>query len=358
MSPRTAGLTALWLGLGSVAGVACLRLPGLLTAPQVRGLYAVPVVRGALVAALVASVALALWALWRGEHKRPLVALLAAAVAGTLGGPAAPVGAATAGVGWQTLDWLAIDGLLLALVVAPLERKRPRVAARGRRAEWKTDLRYFVMNHLSLHAVTALSTAAAGLAVYGLGLTHLHGVVDQWPVVVQLLAIALVADGVQYALHRAMHEVPWLWRIHAVHHSSRHMDALAGSRVHVIETLLTRVGVALPLFVLGFSFETVLLYGGLMVIQSTLLHANIDLRYGGLERWLVSARYHHWHHSSEDAAIDTNYAAVFPFIDRLFGTHHLPSDAAWPARYGVVKEDVPDGLWAQQLFPLRSASRG
>ena len=44
-----------------------------------------------------------------------------------------------------------------------------------------------------------------------------------------------------------------LWRFHSVHHSSRDLDWLAGSRVHLVETVLTRSIVLLPLMVLGFS---------------------------------------------------------------------------------------------------------
>ena len=66
-----------------------------------------------------------------------------------------------------------------------------------------------------------------------------------------------VADMAQALLHRAYHNIPWLWRFHAVHHSSRHMDWLAGSRIHFVEIVLTRSAVQLPLLMLGFSTPAV-----------------------------------------------------------------------------------------------------
>ncbi|MFX8230909.1 sterol desaturase family protein, partial [Acinetobacter baumannii] len=69
----------------------------------------------------------------------------------------------------------------------------------------------------------------------------------------QLLLCMLVADLMEYVTHRAYHEVPFLWRFHAVHHSVKTMDWLAGSRQHILELIVTRVAVLGPLFVLGFD---------------------------------------------------------------------------------------------------------
>ena len=63
----------------------------------------------------------------------------------------------------------------------------------------------------------------------------------------------LVADLVQYWTHRAYHEIPFLWRFHAVHHSAKHMDWMAGSRLHLFELLTTRVSILGVLYVLGFT---------------------------------------------------------------------------------------------------------
>jgi sterol desaturase/sphingolipid hydroxylase (fatty acid hydroxylase superfamily) len=57
----------------------------------------------------------------------------------------------------------------------------------------------------------------------------------------------------EYATHRAYHEVPWLWKFHAVHHSVKTLDWLAGSRLHLLEITVTRVAVLAPLFLLGFE---------------------------------------------------------------------------------------------------------
>ena len=64
--------------------------------------------------------------------------------------------------------------------------------------------------------------------------------VRSMPFVLQCLACAVIADIVQYTVHRLFHRLRWLWPFHAVHHSSRNMDWLAGSRLHIVDVIVTR----------------------------------------------------------------------------------------------------------------------
>ena len=45
-----------------------------------------------------------------------------------------------------------------------------------------------------------------------------------------------------------------------------------------------------------------------------------------------------------------NYASMLPWLDRIFGTHHLPRE--WPARYGIP-EPMADTIVGQLVQPLR-----
>ena len=56
---------------------------------------------------------------------------------------------------------------------------------------------------------------------------------------------------------------------------------------------------------------------------------DLRLRFGWLEHLFVTPAYHHWHHTRHDH-VDHNYATVLPWVDRIFGTHHLPK-GEWPA---------------------------
>jgi sterol desaturase/sphingolipid hydroxylase (fatty acid hydroxylase superfamily) len=171
------------------------------------------------------------------------------------------------------------------------------------------------------------------------------------------MAIVL-ADLVEYTIHRTMHEVTWLWPVHAVHHSVEHMDWLAGSRLHFLEPLVTRTFVLLPAFILGIAKEPLTLYIIFAGFQAGLIHANIRWDLGPLKYVLCSPRYHHWHHSSDDEAIDKNYVAHLPVIDWLFGTFYLPRDkSVWPRRYGTVGIPLPKGIIRQFLYPFRAQAK-
>ena len=144
-----------------------------------------------------------------------------------------------------------------------------------------------------------------------------------------------------------------LWRFHAVHHSSPELDWLAGSRVHFVETVLTRSIVLLPLLFLGFSQSAVNAYAVLVGIQAVVAHANIGVRFGWLEYLVVLPRYHHWHHARHIDYWDRNYAIHLPVIDMLMGSFKLPRDGSWPEEYGVFKlETVPEGIVAQHLVTV------
>src|SRR5690606_25032200 len=125
----------------------------------------------------------------------------------------------------------------------------------------------------------------------------------------QVIEIMLLADLVQYWVHRAFHRIPWLWRFHAVHHSSRALDWLAGSRLHLVDVLITRALILLPLFLLGFTQAA--LYAWLVIIafHAVFNHVNLRFRLGALEALLVTPRFHHWHHAV--TPIDRNFAVHF-----------------------------------------------
>jgi len=172
------------------------------------------------------------------------------------------------------------------------------------------------------------------------------------PFFVQLIAIMFLTDLVQYWVHRLFHRVPWLWKFHAVHHSARALDWMAGARMHFLEIIVLRGTTVIPMIVLGFSATAMHSYILLVYLYSTFIHANVGWRLGGLEGLLVTPRFHHWHHGIEAEAVDVNFAIHFPILDRLFGTHHLPEDK-WPSGYGIAGHPVPKGYSAQFMHPFQ-----
>jgi lathosterol oxidase len=188
--------------------------------------------------------------------------------------------------------------------------------------------------------------------------TGLAAAVRALPLVVQFPLAVLVADLAQYAVHRAFHRVPLLWRFHSVHHSSRDLDWLAGSRLHVVDAVVTRGLVLVPLHLAGFAEPALYAYLVFVSFHAVFIHANVRFSFGALERVLVTPRFHHWHHAAAEAAKDRNFAVHLPWLDRLFGSEHLPA-SAWPERYGIAGDPVPEGYLDQLAHPFRApATRG
>jgi sterol desaturase/sphingolipid hydroxylase (fatty acid hydroxylase superfamily) len=353
------GIAGFALAVLSLLAVLAFHFPEYLTTPELRRRYDVEWLRRLLLAALVVSGALALLQLLLGRVRWLAGATFALVlVSAALGGHAVPVDPDfpdhTPYIG---LDFLVLDLLGSALLFVFIEKARPlRPQQPVFREAWQTDLAHFAVIHLLVGLLMLATNGFAHRVVAWAEADVLQATVQALPFPVALLAAALVADLVQYGAHRCFHEVPWLWRFHAVHHSVRTMDWLAGSRLHLFEVLVTRSLVLAALLLAGFTRGVIDAYIVIVGFHAVLNHANVNLRLGPLRHLLVTPAYHHWHHASEAAAIDRNYAAHFPFIDLLFGTQ-VRGAPDWPTRYGVVEDDVPDGFWAQTLHPFRKTER-
>ena len=182
------------------------------------------------------------------------------------------------------------------------------------------------------------------------------GFVENMPLVVQEPMLVLVADFTQYWIHRTFHTVTFLWAFHAIHHSAEEMDWLAGSRLHLVDVIVTRGLTYVPIFVLGFSTTALVLYVLLVAAQATFIHANVRWRFRPLRRLIATPAFHHWHHSADLAATDKNFCVHTPIWDTLFGTYYLPDQ--WPTRYGLHGErGVPVGWLRQLIHPFVRRSR-
>jgi len=342
------------LGVLAVLGVLCFHFPELLTSKEFRGAYSEEFARNLLLSGLVAAYVMGTVATLLGRDRRvALVGVGAATFAVLLGGATIrfePIHQTPYSLG---LDWFVISLLFSTLVFVPIERVLGRRKQLTLRAEWRTDLAYYFISHVLVQfiliAVTASTSVLGGLVAF----PGMQARIVSLPVFAQFLLAVFCADLAQAVLHRLYHNIPWLWRLHAIHHSSRHMDWLAGSRIHVLEIVLTRGAVLLPLIALGFAPAAVNMYVILVGLQAVLAHANLGLRFGPLEYLVVLPRYHHWHHARQREYVDKNYAIHLPLVDMMMGTFKLPPQQEWPAEYGVMKpETVPQGVLRQQLAPF------
>jgi lathosterol oxidase len=349
------GTASVFFGILGIGGVITLHFPGLLTLPEAREFYPVEIMRlliqGMIAAALVLG---AISAILRERKVLGLTGVALGLAATLLGGASAELGEAGSKVGIG-FDWFLLDLLVMTLVFVPVERLWPlHPQQKTFRPEWTTDAFYFVATHLPAQLTTFAILLPATYASKWLAIPALMDTVGSLPFIVQFPLAIVVADLSQYATHRAFHKVPFLWRFHAIHHSIKTMDWIAGSRSHYVDILVTRGLILIPMTLLGFSQSVLAGYLIFVAFHATFSHTDFRPRVKWLEPHFVTCRYHHWHHAAHPEAADVNFAIHFPFIDRLFGSYHLPKDA-WPDRYGLIGSSVPPGFFRQFVAPFKKA---
>ena len=350
---RISGVLSVALGGLSLLAVLCFRFPDLLTTPDLRVAYPVPLLRAVLFTALLLGLGSALLSIVLSRRRGlGLTGILLTGTAIGLGGAWVETGEPVDQTRYLGLDWFVLDLLVLALVFVPLERFFAlRREQKVLRAGFRADLAHFSVSHLLVQVIVLLTMAPAALFFRWAVMPGFQAAVATQPLALQFIEAVFLADLFQYGIHRLFHAVPWLWRFHAVHHSSRELDWLAGSRLHLVDVVVTRAVSFVPLFVMGFSQSAILIYVVWVSFQAVLIHTNLRFRFGWL-RWVIATpEFHHWHHSAQPEALDRNFAVHLPVIDRVFGTAHLPGH--WPAVYGIEGNPVPAGWLAQLAYPFR-----
>ena len=350
------GVLSVFFGFLSLGAVLCLRFPQLLTVPDFRSHYPMQAVR-TLIQCLIAGAAVfgILSSILRKKKVLALTGLLLAATAAALGGSSVEINQTLHDGPAIGLDWFLLDLLLTAVLFVPLERLWPLHREQGTfRKQWTLDVVYFMSTHLPLQILSFLVLLPATQATKYLGVPVLQEFIARMPWLVQFSLAVLVADLAEYFIHLALHKVPFLWRFHAVHHSSKALDWIAGSRSHFVDDTLVRGFILVPL-ILGFSQSIILAYLIFVTLHATWTHCNFGPNAKWLEKYLVMPRYHHWHHTSQKEAIDKNFAIHFPWIDKLFGTYYFPEE--WPEVYGLDGEEIARGFFGQTIEPFTKRKR-
>ncbi|MDG2306514.1 MAG: sterol desaturase family protein [Candidatus Binatia bacterium] len=253
--------------------------------------------------------------------------------------------------------------MILGVVFGVIEWMAPaRPEQRRLRPGVSTDVTYWFFTPLVTKAITrvAIVLAIVGLALAsGVSVTKEHienfvqpsGPIAELPWVLQLVLLLVLADAIAYFIHRWLHGRR-LWAFHAVHHSSTEVDWLSSVRLHPVNDVLIRVAQAVPIVLLGFDATLLVAYVPILNVYSLFIHANVPWSFGPLRYVIATPAFHRWHHAAEDQGLNRNFAGLFPAFDLLFGTFHMPTDRV-PDQFGIPDGDVPEGIAAQLLYPLR-----
>jgi sterol desaturase/sphingolipid hydroxylase (fatty acid hydroxylase superfamily) len=242
--------------------------------------------------------------------------------------------------------------VLLGVIFLPLERLFAERPLPILRREWAVDMGWFFFNGVVTALIMGFTAALiATTANRVLPIPHYH-----LPIWARMAATLVVGEFGFYWGHRLSHEIPLLWRFHAIHHSATQIDWLTSSRAHPVDFLFTRLSGFVLLSITGLArpegnshFIAVSLLLIFTTVWGFFIHSNVKWRLGWLEVVIATPAFHRWHHTA-DAHRDHNYASTLPFYDRLFGTLYLPRRAAPPA-FGIDAA-MPSDFVGQMLSPL------
>lgn len=178
------------------------------------------------------------------------------------------------------------------------------------------------------------------------------------PLWAQFLVLLVVKDFIEYFIHRLLHNVPWLWELHKLHHSIRELDWIGNFRFHWGEVLVYKTLSYVPLVVLGADGRVLLAIAVLWTVMLDVNHANVPLSWGPLRYLLNSPKMHVWHHDVElHGRGGQNFGQVLSVWDWWFGTAYWPADRDGPARLGFDgMESYPTGLLGRLAYPLSRPS--
>ena len=209
--------------------------------------------------------------------------------------------------------------LMMALWEIVAARRPQRVY---RRQRWPSNLLIVVLDTLAVRLVLPFAGVGAALlaAEEGWGFFN-RASAPMWQAVV---VSVLVLDLAIYFQHRLFHAIPWLWRLHRMHHADLEFDVTTGLRFHPLEILISMGIKVAVVTLLGAPALAVLIFEVVLNATSMFNHGNVRLPVR-FDRWLrllvVTPDMHRVHHSIVRRETDSNFGFNLPWWDRLFGTY-------------------------------------
>jgi sterol desaturase/sphingolipid hydroxylase (fatty acid hydroxylase superfamily) len=241
--------------------------------------------------------------------------------------------------------WWALAIFAVALPLELLFATGPKPAMSERLGNVAAYLVNFVVGSLVLKAVLSWPPAAELMNFP----TEPRVALMANPFVYAFSAIFLV-DGLYYVYHRSQHAWPWLWRIHALHHTDPSVNITTARRTHFLERPLQFLVLVTPvLWLLGWNDRGL----AIMAVTGPALlyfsHLDVRLSLGALTPLVVGPQYHRVHHALDAHDHGTNFAQAFPIFDMLGGTYRRPRPDEFMAT-GIREANTAALRWRPVLW--------
>ncbi len=217
----------------------------------------------------------------------------------------------------------------IVVLVVTWELLWPRRVLRfSRLRRWPSNYGISVLNSVMLSLL--LPVLAVGAALWaeqqGWGLFNRLAL----PAALTIPLFVILFDLAIYWQHRLYHRIPWLWRMHRMHHADGDFDASTGIRFHPLSILISMLIKIAIVLMLGPPALAVLLAEIILNVTAVFNHGNIHIPPSidsKLRLLLVTPDMHRVHHSTVEAETNSNFGFNFPWWDRLFGSYRESPEA-------------------------------
>jgi sterol desaturase/sphingolipid hydroxylase (fatty acid hydroxylase superfamily) len=219
---------------------------------------------------------------------------------------------------------------------------------------------YFLFSLIAYNAISNVAVEAFNDFLGWFGIENTVAIhIDTWPRWTQFLLMFLLADFIQWNVHRMLHRVPLLWEFHKVHHSVEEMGFAAHLRFHWMETIIYKTVQYVPLAMIGFGLEDFFIMHIFTTAIGHLNHANLRITYGPLKYILNNPVMHLWHHAKtlpKDRKYGVNYGITLSLWDYIFNTDYIPHEGKDEPLGFDGMEDFPKTFLSQITYPFHKHS--
>ncbi|HMQ49595.1 MAG TPA: sterol desaturase family protein [Saprospiraceae bacterium] len=175
-----------------------------------------------------------------------------------------------------------------------------------------------------------------------------------WTWYVWVFAV-LADDFTYYWFHRISHQVHIFWAFHVVHHSSEHFNYSTAIRNGWL-SILHKPFFWIWMSIVGFHPLMIITCMSLNSFYQFFCHTQLCYSWKNLQCILCAPEIHAIHHGKNEAFIDKNFAGIFTFYDRLFGTF-MPHKKGQAVDFGVTHPPKSNNIFEITFHELVSLFR-
>ncbi len=215
---------------------------------------------------------------------------------------------------------------------------------------------YFLFSLILFNGLSNVVVELFNSSLSAVGIENLVAIeIGNLPKWSQLLIMFLLADFIQWNVHRMLHRVPWMWEFHKVHHSVKEMGFAAHLRFHWMESVIYKTVQYIPLALIGFGIDDFFIVHITATAIGHLNHANLGWAYGPLKYIFNNPKMHIWHHAKalpNNHPYGVNFGLSLSIWDYIFKSAYLPKNGRDIELGFENDEQFPNDLRHQLIYPV------